>query len=143
MRQKKARLAEEEVGYGSLLRTIATNLSLNSQAKRKESEKQNVKTDEGSNDNQNVGSIESNDVLLDGLIKQNGQEQAIEAFNISREECVRRLRAMGQPIRLFAETDKQCKVRLRALELMNEEAGVSLCSDQAMQCVCAQCLKSL
>lgn len=45
---------------------------------------------------------------------------------------MRRLRAMGQPIRLFAETDKQCKVRLRALELMNEEAGVSLCSDQAM-----------
>lgn len=38
---------------------------------------------------------------------------------------MRRLRAMGQPIRLFAETDKQCKVRLRALELMNEEAGVS------------------
>jgi hypothetical protein len=32
---------------------------------------------------------------------------------------------MGQPIRLFAETDKQCKVRLRALELMNEEAGVN------------------
>ncbi|KAI8055597.1 Prp18 domain-containing protein [Gilbertella persicaria] len=30
---------------------------------------------------------------------------------------------MGQPIRLFAETDKQCKVRLRALELMNEESG--------------------
>lgn len=31
---------------------------------------------------------------------------------------------MGQPIRLFGETDKQCKVRLRALELMNEESGV-------------------
>lgn len=69
--------------------------------------------------------MEANDALLDGLIKQHVQEQVIEAFNISREECVRRLRAMGQPIRLFAETDKQCKVRLRALELMNEEAGVS------------------
>jgi hypothetical protein len=34
---------------------------------------------------------------------------------------------MGQPIRLFGETDKQCKVRLRALELMNEESGVRLC----------------
>lgn len=33
---------------------------------------------------------------------------------------------MGQPIRLFAETDKQCRVRLRALELMNEEAGVKI-----------------
>ncbi|OBZ88422.1 Pre-mRNA-splicing factor 18 [Choanephora cucurbitarum] len=50
-------------------------------------------------------------------------EETIETFNISREECIRRLRAMGQPIRLFAETDKQCKVRLRALELMNEESG--------------------
>ncbi|KAI7893394.1 Prp18 domain-containing protein [Mucor mucedo] len=51
------------------------------------------------------------------------QEEVIEAFNISREECVRRLRAMGQPIRLFGETDKQCKVRLRALELMDEQSG--------------------
>ncbi|GAA5805987.1 hypothetical protein HPULCUR_011514 [Helicostylum pulchrum] len=50
-------------------------------------------------------------------------EEVIEAFNISREECVRRLRAMGQPIRLFGETDKQCKVRLRALELMDEQSG--------------------
>lgn len=33
---------------------------------------------------------------------------------------------MGQPIRLFAESDKQCRVRLRALELMNEESGVSI-----------------
>lgn len=32
---------------------------------------------------------------------------------------------MGQPIRLFGETDKQCKVRLRALELMDEQSGVS------------------
>lgn len=52
----------------------------------------------------------------------------IEAFNISREECIRRLRAMGQPIRLFGETDKQCKVRLRALELMDEQSGVRLSS---------------
>lgn len=45
----------------------------------------------------------------------------METFNISIEECRRRLRAMGQPIRLFAETDKQCKLRLRALELMVEQ----------------------
>lgn len=31
---------------------------------------------------------------------------------------------MGQPIRLFGESDKQCKVRLRALELMDEQSGV-------------------
>jgi hypothetical protein len=33
---------------------------------------------------------------------------------------------MGQPIRLFGESDKQCKVRLRALELMDEKSGVSI-----------------
>ncbi|OAD65970.1 hypothetical protein PHYBLDRAFT_119629, partial [Phycomyces blakesleeanus NRRL 1555(-)] len=43
-------------------------------------------------------------------------------FNISRQEVVRRLRAKGQPIRLFAETDKQCRIRLRALELMEERS---------------------
>ncbi|KAI8647621.1 hypothetical protein BD408DRAFT_102929 [Parasitella parasitica] len=75
------------------------------ETKRRDLARQNAMTDEGSKDKET--------------------EQVIEAFNISREECVRRLRAMGQPIRLFAETDKQCKVRLRALELMNEEAGVN------------------
>ncbi|CAO3623050.1 unnamed protein product [Mucor hiemalis] len=39
------------------------------------------------------------------------------------KKCVRRLRAMGQPIQLFGESDKQCKVRLRALELMDEQSG--------------------
>lgn len=46
----------------------------------------------------------------------------MEAFSIPREEVVRRLRAKGQPIRLFAETDKQCRIRLRALELMEEQS---------------------
>lgn len=41
-------------------------------------------------------------------------------FSIPAEEVVRRLRAKGQPIRLFAETDKARKIRLRALELMEE-----------------------
>ncbi|CEI99228.1 hypothetical protein RMCBS344292_13320 [Rhizopus microsporus] len=52
---------------------------------------------------------------------QEKSEEEVETFNISMEECRRRLRAMGQPIRLFAETDKQCKLRLRALELMVEQ----------------------
>lgn len=46
----------------------------------------------------------------------------METFNITREEVIRRLRAKGQPIRLFGETDKQCKIRLRALELMEEQS---------------------
>ncbi|CAO3610547.1 unnamed protein product [Cunninghamella blakesleeana] len=48
---------------------------------------------------------------------------AIEVLNISREEVVRRLRAKGQPIRLFGETDKECKLRLRALDLMEERSN--------------------
>ena len=46
----------------------------------------------------------------------------METFNITREEVIRRLRAKRQPIRLFGETDKQCKIRLRALELMEERS---------------------
>ncbi|EIN04977.1 Prp18-domain-containing protein [Punctularia strigosozonata HHB-11173 SS5] len=44
-----------------------------------------------------------------------------EAFNISAEETVRRLRAKGQPIRLFGESDKERRLRLRALELIEEK----------------------
>ncbi|KAK0480287.1 Prp18 domain-containing protein [Armillaria novae-zelandiae] len=43
------------------------------------------------------------------------------SFNISAEETTRRLRAKGQPIRLFAETDKDRRLRLRALELIEEK----------------------
>ena len=41
-------------------------------------------------------------------------------FNISNEEAVRRLRQKGQPIRLFGETDRERRLRLRALELIEE-----------------------
>ena len=44
-------------------------------------------------------------------------------FNISNEEAVRRLRQKGQPIRLFAESDKDRRLRLRALELIEERGG--------------------
>lgn len=44
----------------------------------------------------------------------------VEVFNISNDEAIRRLRLKGQPIRLFAETDKERRLRLRALELMEE-----------------------
>jgi pre-mRNA-splicing factor 18 len=46
-----------------------------------------------------------------------------ETFNISPEECIRRLRSKGQPIRLFGETDKDRRLRLRALELLEERGG--------------------
>lgn len=43
-----------------------------------------------------------------------------EAFNVSNEECIIRLRRKGQPIRLFGESDKERRLRLRALELIEE-----------------------
>ena len=43
------------------------------------------------------------------------------AFNISNEETIRRLRGKGQPIRLFGESDKDRRLRLRALELIEEK----------------------
>jgi len=43
------------------------------------------------------------------------------AFNLSNEETIRRLRAKGQPIRLFGESDKDRRLRLRALELIEEK----------------------
>jgi len=46
-----------------------------------------------------------------------------EAFNISASECIRRLRAKGQPILLFGETEKERRLRLRALELLDERDG--------------------
>ncbi|GBE88452.1 pre-mRNA splicing factor [Sparassis latifolia] len=43
------------------------------------------------------------------------------SFNISNEETIRRLRAKGQPVRLFGESDKDRRLRLRALELIEEK----------------------
>lgn len=41
-------------------------------------------------------------------------------FNISNEEAIRRLRSKGQPTRLFGESDRERRLRLRALELIEE-----------------------
>ncbi|KAF9523542.1 Prp18 domain-containing protein [Crepidotus variabilis] len=46
---------------------------------------------------------------------------AESSFNMSNEETVRRLRSRGQPIRLFGESDKDRRLRLRALELIEEK----------------------
>ncbi|KAG2188589.1 hypothetical protein INT44_001344 [Umbelopsis vinacea] len=53
---------------------------------------------------------------------QDDDGETADTFNVSQEEVQRRLRAKGQPIRLFAETDKQRKARLRTLELMEERS---------------------
>ncbi|KAI3487058.1 hypothetical protein L1887_49094 [Cichorium endivia] len=46
-----------------------------------------------------------------------------EKFNVSNDEAVRRLRSKGEPIRLFGESDKERRLRLRALELIEEKGG--------------------
>lgn len=43
-----------------------------------------------------------------------------EVFNISSSEAIRRLRSKGEPVRLFGESDKERRLRLRALELIEE-----------------------
>ena len=47
--------------------------------------------------------------------------QSGTTFNIPNEEVIRRLRAKGQPIRLFGESDRERRLRLRALELIEEK----------------------
>lgn len=49
--------------------------------------------------------------------------EAKEGFSISNDEAVLRLRQKGEPIRLFAETDKERRLRLRALELIEVHSG--------------------
>lgn len=49
-----------------------------------------------------------------------------EKFNVSNDEAIRRLRAKGEPIRLFGESDKERRLRLRALELIEEKGGGAL-----------------
>jgi len=46
-----------------------------------------------------------------------------EGYNISNEDAIRKLRARGQPIRLFAESDRDRRLRLRALELLEERGA--------------------
>lgn len=45
---------------------------------------------------------------------------AVERFVISNEEATKRLRQKGEPIRLFGETDKDRRQRLRTLEILEE-----------------------
>ncbi|CDO74367.1 hypothetical protein BN946_scf184355.g15 [Trametes cinnabarina] len=47
--------------------------------------------------------------------------ESAATFSMPNEEIIRRLRAKGQPIRLFGESDKERRLRLRALELIEEK----------------------
>lgn len=63
----------------------------------------------------------TSNLLVEQVLEAVAVEQAgTETFNISNEDAVRRLRNKGQPIRLFGETDKERRLRVRALELIEE-----------------------
>ncbi|KAJ1964322.1 hypothetical protein GGI12_001492 [Dipsacomyces acuminosporus] len=49
------------------------------------------------------------------------QDDETESQGISSDEAIKRLRARGEPIRLFGESDKQRRIRLRQLELSEEK----------------------
>jgi pre-mRNA-splicing factor 18 len=57
---------------------------------------------------------------VDGKVKAIVSDAQKEVFNISTSEAIRRLRSKGEPIRLFGESDKERRLRLRALELIEE-----------------------
>lgn len=46
-----------------------------------------------------------------------------EPFAISNEDAIARLRQKNEPIRLFGESDKERRLRVRALELIEEHRG--------------------
>lgn len=69
-----------------------------------------------------VEAEEAADGTSDGDSKSKAAPSKPEAFNISNNEAVRRLRAKGQPIRLFGESDSERRLRLRALELIEERS---------------------
>ncbi|KAK9701683.1 hypothetical protein K7432_011595 [Basidiobolus ranarum] len=52
----------------------------------------------------------------------NAEDPVVEILNTPADEVIRRLRAKGEPIRMFGETDKQRNIRLRTLELMEERS---------------------
>lgn len=64
----------------------------------------------------------TNDLRSDSqLTPDTGSPAPETGFNISNEEAIRRLRSKGQPTRLFGESDKDRRLRLRALELIEEK----------------------
>ncbi|OBZ72261.1 Pre-mRNA-splicing factor 18 [Grifola frondosa] len=65
----------------------------------------------------------ASDSPLPGSVSTNASPapESSTSFNISNEETIRRLRAKGQPVRLFGESDKDRRLRLRALELIEEK----------------------
>ncbi|MBW0492421.1 hypothetical protein O181_032136 [Austropuccinia psidii MF-1] len=100
-----------------------------SQRLKKESEKQRLTTSSSlevkAHNQVDCGQAGQNSKPISGtatpIASGDGENDSVpELFNISNEEAVRRLRYRGQPIRLFGESDKERRLRLRALQLIEE-----------------------
>ncbi|PPQ91021.1 hypothetical protein CVT25_013946 [Psilocybe cyanescens] len=66
-------------------------------------------------------SSSSHDTTQDAQPEAESSNAPESAYTMSNEETIRRLRSKGQPIRLFGELDKDRRLRLRALELIEEK----------------------
>lgn len=83
------------------------------QSTQKQSTKKSTQTEEQTN--KSLPSTTTTDTT-------STDETKPDTFNISNEEAIRRLRQKQQPIRLFGESDKDRRLRLRALELIEERS---------------------
>ncbi|KAJ1921585.1 hypothetical protein H4219_000623 [Mycoemilia scoparia] len=95
---------------------IATSQSIDSNADSLKQDGKNVDNDKNKEEEE-VGSNSS------GTDKKEEEDDSVlESFKISEEEMIKRFRSRGEPIKLFGETDRQRKIRLRTLEIMDEKS---------------------
>ncbi|KAG0242558.1 mRNA splicing protein prp18 [Actinomortierella wolfii] len=117
-RQEEEAAAEEE-----RRRRIASKLRSSSDSGSTPGSGSSTPDPENANSTAPVGGSPANGeggAVLDAATAEATKEASAGSLNIPPEEVIRRLRARGQPIRLFGETDQQRKIRLRALELVED-----------------------
>ena len=80
----------------------------------------------GNNDNNHIDfddnnqHISNNEHINDGRDVNNVDDDSKD-FVVSNEDCIHRLRLKGEPITLFGESDRERRLRLRALELLSSD----------------------
>ncbi|KAK7686135.1 hypothetical protein QCA50_010947 [Cerrena zonata] len=92
------------------------------EAKKREELERKQQSEKAAKRTKAHGHSASNSPHPDGVRDTDSPDPASgSSFNISNDEAIRRLRAKGQPIRLFGESDPDRRLRLRALELLEEK----------------------
>ncbi|KAG0233675.1 mRNA splicing protein prp18 [Actinomortierella wolfii] len=121
--EKERKRQEEEAAEEERRRRIASKLRSSSDSGSTPGSGSSTPDPENSNSTAPVGGSPANGedgAVLDAATAEATKEASAGSLNIPPEEVIRRLRARGQPIRLFGETDQQRKIRLRALELVED-----------------------